>query len=75
MITNTYMLEKLATQHRQQLVQGAELKHLLLRSDSQKPNSRRLPRLAGKLGIVLLKLGTTLKEFEQHGQAAVSPGK
>ncbi len=75
MIPNNYILEQLNIQHRQQALQAAEHKHLLSRSDSPKPVSRRLPRLAGKLGIALLKLGTTLKEFEQHNQAVVSPGK
>jgi hypothetical protein len=44
-------------------------------TDSQSPASHRLPRLAGKLGIVLLKLGTTLKEFEQYSQVVVTSGK
>ncbi len=75
MITNNYMLETLTTQHRQQLLKEAELKHLLSRSDSLKSDSRRLTRLAGKLGIVLLKIGTILKNVEQHGHAVVSSGK
>ncbi len=75
MIPNNYMLDQLIAQHRQQLMQAAEHKHILALADSQKPASHRLSQLAVKLGIVLLKLGTALKDIEQHSQLIVTSSK
>ncbi len=75
MIPNNYMLDQLIAQHRQQLMQAAQHKHILLREDSQKHTSDKLSRLAGKLGIVLLKLGAALKDFEQHSQVVATSSK
>ena len=75
MIPNNYMLEQLNIQHRQQLMQKAEHKHILSRADSQQRASRQLSHMAGRLGIVLLKLGTTLQELEQHSQVVATSSK
>lgn len=68
MIPDRYTLEKLALEHRHQLLREAEHERMLAMADSPKYASRALPRFAGKLGMFLLVLGTKLKQFEQRSQ-------
>ena len=65
---NMYLYEKAREAHYQDLLREAEKRRLL----AQLPRYRRSMsrRAAGKLGILLLKLGTWLKQFEQS-QAAL----
>lgn len=63
MNSKIYLDEKLRQAHYQDLLREAEKERLL----AQLPSHRRsmLKRAAGKLGVLLLKLGTRLKQFEQ----------
>jgi hypothetical protein len=58
-----YLDEKLRQAHYQDLLREAEKRRLL----AQLPRHRRstIKRAAGKLGVLLLKLGAWLKQFEQ----------
>jgi hypothetical protein len=58
-----YLYEKAREVHYQDLRRQAEKERLL----AQLPRHRRnmIKRAAGKLGILLLKLGASLKQFEQ----------
>jgi hypothetical protein len=58
-----YLDEKVRQAHDQDLLREAQKARRL----SQLPRHRRrtLKRAAGKLGVLLLKLGTRLKQFEQ----------
>jgi hypothetical protein len=58
-----YLYEKAREVHYQDLLREAEKERLL----AQLPRHRRSMsrRAAGKLGVLLLKLGTRLKQFEQ----------
>jgi hypothetical protein len=58
-----YLYEKAREVHYQDLLRQAEKERLL----AQLPRHRRnmIKRAAGKLGILLLKLGARLKQFEQ----------
>jgi hypothetical protein len=60
---NMYLYEKAHEVHYQDLLREAEKERLL----AQLPRHRRsmIKRAAGKLGVLLLKLGTRLKQFEQ----------
>ena len=60
---NMYLYEKAREAHYQDLLREAEKRRLLARL----PRYRRsvIRRAAGKLGILLLKLGAWLKQFEQ----------
>jgi hypothetical protein len=75
MIPDYHTIEKLAIQHRQQLIQEAEHENMLAMIDSPQRASRAVPRLAGKLGIFLLVMGTKLKQFEHHSEVVTAPGK
>jgi hypothetical protein len=63
MNSKIYLDEKVRQAHYQDLLREAEKERLL----AQLPNHRRstIKRAAGKLGVLLLKLGTRLKQFEQ----------
>lgn len=63
MNSKTYLDQKAWQAHYQDLLREAEKERLL----AQLPRRRRstLKRAAGKLGVLLLKLGTRLKQFEQ----------
>ena len=63
MDSKVYLDEKVRQAHYQDLLREAEKERLL----AQLPRHRRsLSRqAAGKLGVLLLKLGTRLKQFEQ----------
>jgi hypothetical protein len=62
MVPNLYLYEKALEMHRQDLRHEMEVRQLL----AQLPRKPGLSRyLAGKLGVLLLKLGTWLKQMEQ----------
>ena len=75
MIPDIHTHEKLVSQHRHHLFQEAEHERMLAMVDSPKHASRALPHLVGKLGMVLLVLGTKLKQFELRSEAVASAGK
>jgi lipid II:glycine glycyltransferase (peptidoglycan interpeptide bridge formation enzyme) len=60
---NIYLYHKALEAHYQDLLREAEKQRLL----AQLPRHRRstIKRAAGKLGVLMLKLGTRLKQFEQ----------
>jgi len=60
---NIYLYHKALEEHYQDLLREAEKQRLL----AQLPRHRRSMsrRVAGKLGVLLLKLGARLKQFEQ----------
>ncbi len=63
MNAKVYLDEKVRQAHSQDLLREAEKRRLL----AQLPRHRRSisRHVAGKLGVLLLKLGTRLKQFEQ----------
>ena len=62
MVPNLYLYEKALEMHRQDLRHEMEVRRLL----DQLPRKPDLSRqLAGKLGVLLLKLGMWLKQMEQ----------
>ena len=69
MIPDIHTREKLVMHHRHHLFQEAKHERMLKMVDSPKHASRRLSRLAGKLGMVLLGLGIKLMQFEQRDKA------
>jgi len=75
MIPDMYTREKLALEHRHQLLREAEQERMLARADSPQHASRMLPRLGGKLRLFLLVLGTKLKQFEQQSEGVAAPGR
>jgi hypothetical protein len=75
MIPDYYTRDTLVIQHRQHLLQEAEHERRLALIDSPQRTSRGLPRLAGRLGICLLVLGTRLKQFEQHRAVGTAPAR
>ena len=60
---NIYLYHKALEEHYQDLLREAEKERLL----AQLPRHRwsMIKRAAGKLGVLLLKLGARLKQFEQ----------
>ena len=60
---NIYLYHKALEEHYQDLLREAEKERLL----AQLPQHRwsMIKRIDGKLGVLLLKLGTRLKQFEQ----------
>ncbi len=75
MIPDYHTRDKLVIQHRQHLIQEAEHERRLAMIDSPQRASRGLPRLAGRLGIFLLVLGTKLKQFEQRSEVDTAPAR
>jgi hypothetical protein len=67
MNSKVYLDEKVRQAHYQNLLREAEKRRLL----AQLPRHRRSisRRTAGKLGVLLLKLGTRLKQFEHSPTA------
>jgi hypothetical protein len=63
MDSKMYLDEKVRQAHYQELLREAEKQRLL----AQLPRHRwsTIKRVAGSMGVLLLKLGTRLKEFEQ----------
>jgi hypothetical protein len=69
MLPDTHTCEKLALEHRHALLREAEQERMLAAAESPKHASHLLQCLAGRLGMYLIALGTSLKRFEQCGQA------
>ena len=69
MVPNNYSREKLALEHRYALLSEAERERMLAVADSPTHASYSLQRLAGRLGMYLIALGTSLQRFEEHGKA------
>jgi hypothetical protein len=63
MVPDTYTREKLALEHRQQLQRKAEVEQLL--GESPERSSHVMRRMAARLGMFLIALGTRLKQLEQ----------
>ncbi len=63
MNSKTYLDEKVRQAHYQDLLREAEKEPLLTQLPSNRWSISR--HAAGKLGVLLLKLGTRLKQFEQ----------
>ncbi len=63
MNSKTYLDEKVRQVHYQDLLREAEKERLLAQLPSNRWSISR--HAAGKLGVLLLKLGTRLKQFEQ----------
>ena len=62
---NMYLYEKAREAHYQDLQREMAENRLL----AHLPRHRLSRRVAGKLGVLLLKLGSRLKQFEQSGTA------
>ena len=62
---NIHHYDKLAAEHRQELRHEMEQKRLL----ACLPHHNVARRAAGRLGVLLVALGTRLEEFDQHGKA------
>jgi hypothetical protein len=60
--SKTYLYEKAREAHSQDLMREAEKERLLRHLPRHRRSMSR--RAAGKLGVLLLKLGTRLKQFE-----------
>lgn len=60
---NMFLMEKLSEAHRQELLREAERERLLAQLPRHRWSVGR--HVAAKLGVLLLKLGTRLKQFEQ----------
>ena len=67
MMPNPYLYEKMAQAHHEDLMRESARQRLLARLPRHPRSMSR--RAAGKLGILLLKLGTWLKQFEQSPTA------
>jgi hypothetical protein len=65
MAINMYLYEKAREVHSQDLLREAEKERLLAQLPRQRPSRY----VAGKLGVLLLKLGSWLKQFEQSQTA------
>jgi hypothetical protein len=75
MIPDYHTRDTLVIQHRQHLMQEAEHERMLAVIDSQRSISGGLLRLAGKLGIFLIVLGSKLQQFEQQSEVVTTPAK
>jgi hypothetical protein len=63
---NMYLYDKAREEHYQELRRQMEQRQLLTRQHRRRRMSR---RAAGVLGVLLLKLGAGLKQFEHSGTA------
>ncbi len=63
MVPDIYTREKLALAHRQQLQREAEVEQLL--GELPGHSSHAIRRMAARLGIFLIALGTRMKQLEQ----------
>ena len=63
MDSKMYLDEKVRQAHYQELLREAEKQRLLAQLPHYHSNT--IKRVAGSMGVLLLKLGTRLKEFEQ----------
>jgi hypothetical protein len=66
MIPHPYIREEFALEHRQQLLHEAEQERIV--ANVPKRPSSSLQRLAGRLGIALIGLGTRLQRLEQSSR-------
>ena len=64
---NMYLYEKAYEEHSQDLLREAEMERMIAQLPLHRLSMSR--RVAGKLGVLLLKLGTQLKQFEQSQNA------
>jgi len=62
-----YLYEKAHEEHNQDLLRKAEMERMIVQLPRHRLSMSR--RVAGKLGVLLLKLGTQLKQFEQSQNA------
>ncbi len=62
---NAHLYDKLAEDHRQELQHEMEQKRIL----SSLPHRSMGRRAAGKLGVLLVSLGTRLEKFEHQGKS------
>lgn len=65
-----YLYEKMREAHAQDLLREAEKEHLLAQLPKQPGPGR---HIAAQLGIVLLRLGTWLKQLEQPSRMLKDP--
>ncbi len=63
MVPDPYTREKLALAHRQQLQREAEVEQVL--AELPERSSHAMRRMAARLGMFLIALGTRLKQLEQ----------
>jgi hypothetical protein len=68
MVQNPYNQERLALEHRQQLLHEADHERKLANLPHQ--HSSVMRSMAGKLGVLLVMLGTRLKRLEQSASIA-----
>ena len=69
MFPDPYTREKLALEHRQQLLREAEHERSVTNLSHHSSSSFSLQRLAGRLGKVLIGFGTRLQQLEQGSRA------
>ncbi len=63
MVPDIYTREKLALEHRQQLQREAEVEQVL--GETPEHSAHAMRRMAARLGMFLIALGTRLKQLEQ----------
>jgi hypothetical protein len=68
-VPDIYSHEQLALEHRYTLLCEAEHERMLAVADSPTHASYSLQRFAGRLGMYLIALGTSLQRFEERGKA------
>ncbi len=61
---NVHYYDKLAVEHRQGIQHEMEQQHLL----ACLPHHNVARRVAGRLGVLLVSLGTRLEELDQHSE-------
>ena len=67
---NSYLYERLVVAHQQELLREMEQYHMLARLPRQHPT--RVQLAVGRLGTLLVELGTRLKQVEQGSEPAMS---
>ncbi len=70
MVPNTYNQERLAFDHRSQLLREADYERKLAELPHQQVNLMRL--IVGKLGVLLVTLGSSMQQFEQRRQPVLN---
>ncbi len=68
MIPNLHIHEQLMAEHRQDLLRERQQQRLVVRLRQQRVSHVR--RFAGRLGALLIALGTSLKQLEPRSEAA-----
>ena len=69
MVPDIYSHEKLVIEHRYTLLCEAERERMLAMAGSPARVSYSLQRVAGRLGMYLIALGTSLQRFEERAKA------